>query len=290
MKKPKLFIFIIFVSFILFACMNTASRISGNNSTEAAIDNKILSLAKGLSSIVDKNVIITENSPEIQKRFLAFEFIPANQAATLPYRLYLPDSYTDTGDPLPLLIFLHGSGESGLDNKIQISINTPFDLLILNNEISTELPCIIAAPQCPFSFWSHPIIMSALTELADTLANNLNVEKSRIYVTGLSMGGYGTFDILLHRNELFAAGMPICGGSVYGMQIAEGIINIPIWAFHAADDDDVPVWNSRNIVNAVEDLNGKFMKYTEFETGGHHIWFGIYSDPEILRWLFQQKK
>jgi len=253
--------------------------------------NKIASLAKNLSSIVDEGVSINDDREAIQKHFLAFEYIKPNEKYTLPYRLYLPDSYKDTGDSFPLLIFLHGSGERGRDNQIQISINTPFELLVLDNEISKEFPCIIAAPQCPnYNNWSNPLIMPVLLGLIDTLKNNLNVDTNRIYITGLSMGGYGTFDIIAQRPDLFAAGMPICGGSVFGAEIAGKIKDIPIWVFHAADDDDVPVRHSRDIVMAIENLNGKHLKYTEYETGGHSIWFGIYSDPDNIRWLFDQKK
>ncbi|MDR0447636.1 MAG: prolyl oligopeptidase family serine peptidase [Treponema sp.] len=286
-NKPVFFGFaalIICVSISFFFCVN---------SPIAAVSNETISLADRLSSIVDENVVIKEDSPEIQKRFLAFKYIPPGKSTAIPYRLYLPDSYGERGAKFPLLLFLNGLGERGTDNQIQISVNTPFELLVLNEKISRELPCIIAAPQCPESpnyTWSHPAVMSDLVALVDTLTKNLNVDLNRVYVTGLSMGGNGTFEILAQRPGLFAAGMPIGGGPDSGTQIAVKIKDIPIWVFHAANDRAVPVQKSREIVKAIESLNGKFIKYTEFITGVHGIWFGIYSDVEKLKWLFDQRK
>jgi predicted peptidase len=249
-------------------------------------------MVKNLSSIIDENAVIAKNSP-IQKQFLALKYISEGKELSLPYRLHFPSFYTDVGDSYPLMIFLHGAVARGKTSEEYINNNPLFDMLILNKKISKEFPCIIAAPQCPNgndNAWSKPDIMQILIELVNTLAVNLNVDTNRIYVTGVSMGGFGTFDLLSEKPDLFAAGMPICGGSFYGTQIAEKIKNIPIWAFHAADDYVVPVKHSREIVMAIENVSGKAIRYTEYKTGGHFIWNGIYSDLDNLKWLFAQKK
>jgi predicted peptidase len=119
------------------------------------------------------------------------------------------------------------------------------------------------------------------------LKDHPDIDPNRVYITGLSMGGFGTFDLLMRRPDLFAAGLPLCGGG--DPRYADKIKNIPLWVFHGGLDDVVAPRCSRRIVEALEKIGGK-VKYTEYSTMYHDIWNVTYYNPAVLEWLFAQKK
>lgn len=213
----------------------------------------------------------------------------------LLYRLTRPREAA--GKKLPLLLFLHGAGERGDDNAKQLK-NCVRNLLPVLERNS----CVLVAPQCPVGKqwvevnWSaawhdapeKPSEPLGLTiELLAALQKELPLDGKRVYVTGLSMGGYGTWDILARRPDLFAAAVPLCGGG--DEKQAPAIAKVPQWIFHGDRDTVVPTARSRNMVEALRKAGGS-PKYTEFPGVGHNCWDKAYAEPGLFPWLFAQKK
>jgi len=216
----------------------------------------------------------------------------------LPYRLLKPLKVED-GKKYPLVIFLHGAGERGADNEKQLVHGVP---QFATPENRKKYPCFLIAPQCPegkkwvevdWSADSHtqpkdPGEVGRLTlALIEKSIKDLPVDPKRVYVTGLSMGGYGTWDLVARRPDLFAAAAPVCGGA--DEATAHKIKAIPIWAFHGAKDTAVKPERSRNMIAALKKAGGK-PKYTEYPDVGHNSWDNAYRDPVFFKWLFAQKK
>ncbi len=209
-------------------------------------------------------------------------------SASLPYRLFQPTG-VPTGQKVPLILFLHGMGERGTDNALQT-----YNLGgLLDHTRSGQFASYILAPQITTAQW-FPSNSSQMTEamkltlkaLHDVIGNP-NVDTSRIYVTGLSMGGMGTWDALRREPGTFAAAVPMSGG--YETAAAPQIKDIPVWAFHGDADTLVTVQSTRDMIQALRDAGGD-PKYTEIAGGGHAIWGPIYDDPnnELYPWLFSQ--
>jgi acetyl esterase/lipase len=211
-------------------------------------------------------------------------------SGTLPYRLFVPANYAP-GTRYPLVLFLHGAGERGTDNRAQITGQSGV-LAFLFNENQAKQPCFLAAPQCPTSGnWSDSTRHAQLPALIAALKSEFNIDADRVYITGLSLGGAGTWDMLALNGNLFAAGIPLSGypGSLTVAATAAAACGIPIWNFHAADDTTVSIANSRNLIGGIRNLGGMPI-YTEFATGGHVIWSAAYATPLLYDWLIAQKR
>jgi predicted peptidase len=231
-----------------------------------------------------------EKTPTLEKKVYTD---PAGKK--LPYRLLLPDNY-DKSKKYPLVLFLHGAGERGDDNEKQLVHGVPE---FAKEENRKKYPCILIAPQCPTGlkwgdwtlkepFSKTPTEPNRLAlELVDAIQKEYSVDPKRIYVTGLSMGGFGTWDLISRHPEKFAAAVPICGGG--DPKQAEKIATIPIWVFHGAKDGAVKVERSRDMVEALKKAGGS-PKYTEYPKEGHASWVPAYKDAEMFKWLFEQKK
>lgn len=217
---------------------------------------------------------------------------------TLPYRLLTP-AHAEPGHTYPLVIFLHGAGERGGDNEKQLVHGVPN---FAADENRKKYPCYLIAPQCPEQQkWSdvdwgadrtalppRPSESARLTlELIDALRKEFPIDPRRIYLTGLSMGGYGTWDLLARHPEVFAAGVPVCGGG--DEATAPTIATIPIWAFHGGKDTVVKPERSRRMIEAIKKAGGT-PKYTEYPTVGHDSWVRAYRDPALMEWLFAQRR
>jgi len=206
------------------------------------------------------------------------------------------------GEKLPLLVFLHGAGERGGDNAAQLKHGVKDLVAWCKKE---EQGCHILVPQCPRNGWwsntegnfkdpkgitmkADPAwTLSLVFQVVDGLLAKGGVDGDRIYITGLSMGGYGTFDAVSRRPEFFAAAMPVCGGG--DPKQASSIKNLPMWVFHGGRDNVVPPEMSRVMVEAVKEAGGK-PKYREYPEAGHDSWSATYSDPDVWAWLFAQKR
>ncbi len=219
------------------------------------------------------------------------------QGEKLPYRLLVPEGY-DAQKRYPLILFLHGAGERGDDNEAQLK-----HAEVLRLASDPNHPCFLVAPQCPAGRkwvevpWDfrtphrtpeEPSLPMRLTmELLDALQQEFSIDPDRRYVTGLSMGGFGTLDLVVRRPKDFAAAVPICGGGDDAR--AAEIKHVAVWAFHGSNDPAVPVVRSRSFIEALRQA-GAEPKYTEYAGAGHNVWSRAYREPELAHWLFQQRR
>jgi predicted peptidase len=211
---------------------------------------------------------------------------------TLPYRLLKPVN-PGVKEIFPLIIFLHGSGERGSDNTAQLKHISD---LALDPKYRGKYPCYVLAPQCPkgqlWADYKGPISKEPtmptrlLIALMDEVIKEYPVDPSRIYITGVSMGGFGTWDLLARFPDKFAAAIPVCGGG--DEQTAPKIKHIPLWVFHGAKDNTVSPKQSRTMVKALQDAGG-LPGYTEYPDIEHNSWVQAYQESHLLPWLFKQK-
>ncbi len=214
----------------------------------------------------------------------------------IPYNIFYPKNFGKK--KLPLFIWLHGAGERGDDNVSQLIHIVPY---LCSDMVQTTYPCIVLAPQCPEEGYWAPVkrhewvvinngtitpSMHGFLELLDFILKDSAIDKSRVYVGGLSMGGFGTYDILSRRPDLFAAAVPICGGADLGK--IELFKDIPLWVFHGSEDLVVNPQISRNLIEMLKQ-KGRVVRYTEYKGKGHDIWNEAIKEPELLPWLFSQR-
>lgn len=201
---------------------------------------------------------------------------------TLNYLLYLPEGYNPQ-QRWPLVLFLHGSGERG-DNLDQLK-NHGLPKLIAEGQ---EFPFIVVAPQCPKSdSWNSKAQLAALSALLDEIERSYTIDPDRIYVTGLSMGGYGTWALATAHPQRFAAIAPICGGG--NPTTVRAIRHVPVWVFHGAKDRVVPLEASQVMVDALKAAGGD-VKFTIYPNAGHDSWTETYANPELYTWLLQHSR
>jgi len=226
------------------------------------------------------------------------EVYQSSNGDRLPYRMLSP-SVVEKGRKYPLILFLHGAGERGTDNERQLIHGSKG---ILQYAETHGQNFFYLAPQCPENQrwvevdWSLPAHtmpvqpsapMKLVMELLDRMTDELPVDKDRIYICGLSMGGFGTWDLLMRQPDRFAAAIPICGGGdVAGASL---IRHIPIWAFHGSLDQTVSPERTRQMVEALERAGG-IIRYTQYPEAHHNAWTKTFQNPEVWDWLFAQKK
>jgi predicted peptidase len=225
---------------------------------------------------------------------------------TLPYRILYPENFSYT-KKYPLILVLHGSGERGSDNELQLTHGAK---LFVNDEIRKKFPAIVIFPQCPENdFWSNvnretikddkriyifredgeaTPAMKMLIALIDDLLKRPYIDQKRLYVGGLSMGGMGTFELLSRKPHLFAAAFPICGGGhpntvkVYAKEVS-------LWVFHGAKDDVVPIHHSEVMVDALKKAGGD-VRFTVYPEVQHESWEQAFAEPNLLPWLFSHRR
>jgi predicted peptidase len=196
----------------------------------------------------------------------------------MDYLLYLPKDY-DTQESWPLLLFLHGSGERGDDLELVKKHGPP--KLIADGK---GFPFIVVSPQCPKDRRWEPI---ELVALLDDLSEKYKVDEDRIYITGLSMGGFGTWRLAAYASERIAAIAPICGGGE--KYWVERFADLPVWAFHGAKDTAVPPERSQLMIDELEKYGGN-PKLTIYPEAEHDSWTETYNNPEFYEWLLAQKR
>lgn len=202
---------------------------------------------------------------------------------TLPYLLYLPENYTHENKAWPLMIFLHGAGERG-DSLELIKRHGPPKLV----DEKKDFPFILVSPQCPTeSWWAETYMLEALEGLVTHISKSFKVDADRIYLTGLSMGGFGTWHLATRYPDKFAAIAPICGGGVAYQ--AGALKHIPTWVFHGAKDDVVPLEQSKEMVEALEKAGGT-VKFTVYPEAGHDSWTETYANPALYEWFLSQRR
>jgi predicted peptidase len=241
-------------------------------------------------------VLLAVASARADEDFQAAVFQDGNQS--LPYRLLRPAA-CDPQKSYPLVLFLHGAGERGSDNQAQLKHMVR---MFAAKESREKYACFVLAPQCPANEkWSdvnwfaathqQPEKASPSMALAVKLIAELEkkepIDPRRLYVMGLSMGGYGAWDAVVRYPGMFAAAVPVCGGGDETQ--AAAIAKLPIWVFHGSADGAVPVARSRHMVEAIRKAGGS-PKYTEYPGVGHDSWTSASKEPGLLPWLFAQKR
>ena len=229
-----------------------------------------------------------------------------NKGDTIPYRILFPQNF-DAAKKYAVMLILHGAGERGNNNESQLKYGTQ---LFLNDTIRAKYPAIVIFPQCPAnSFWSNvkvgndasgkltltfieggdpTVAMKGLLGLISQFLDKPYVDKHRVYVGGLSMGGMGTFELLRRKPEWFAAAFSICGGDntlnakIYAKKV-------PIWIFHGAKDSVVPIDHSQVMVEAIKAAGGD-PKFTVYPNDDHNSWDDAFKEPDLIPWLFTHKK
>ena len=219
---------------------------------------------------------------------------------TLPYRLYLPADYTSS-KKYPLILFFHGAGERGEDNELQLKIAIG---QFFKDPASPVYGCIVAAPQCPegeqwvsVPAWtatrysteeipqSRPLSLAC--GLLDELLRTYSVDEDRIYPTGISMGAYATWDLLVRHTDRFAAAIPVCGGADY--RHADRLVDVPIRTFHGLVDSVVPPDGTEQMVNTLLSLGAQKIHCTLYEGGDHGIWETAFSTEGLFAWLLSKR-
>lgn len=244
---------------------------------------------------------------------------------SIPYRFFIPSQKEN--ELYPLIIVLHGAGERGSDNEVQIKYHQ-LATVWTDSINQANHPCFIIAPQCPkdnkwvdvswklpiFDFKSTPISneLTVVYDLIERTIKKYPIDKKRVYITGLSMGGFGTWYMLMQYPKLFAAAIPMSGAGDPKMACEIG--HIPIWNFHGDIDKAVPVEGSRLMIEAIgrcrskaimipvpnsneklenellrQKIMGSNLIYTEYKGRGHVIWKESYENPLVREWLFSKK-
>jgi predicted peptidase len=227
------------------------------------------------------------------------------QGRVLPYRILYPDHY-DRTKKYPLILFLHGAGERGNDNEKQLTHGAK---LFLKEDARANFPAIVVFPQCPAEgFWgsvkvdrtktpytfgfdyseSEPVPLASSIALIKQIMKEEGVDRARVYITGLSMGGMGTFEAVYRYPKLFAAAMPICGGGDVTNYNGK-MRRTQFWVFHGDQDAVVDVKNSREMVDRLEAV-GVRVKYTEYSGVNHNSWDNAFAEPKFLSWMFSSQR
>ncbi len=206
---------------------------------------------------------------------------------SLEYLLYLPDQFDQSADdPYSLVLFLHGAGERGQDLEL-VKKQGLQELL----QFQATYNFILVAPQCPPNTWWVDQ-MEVLDQILDDVQQTYPIDLDRIYLTGLSMGGYGSWHYAVRHPQRFAAVAPICGGGTWWHgypEAVKAIKDVPVWAFHGADDDIVPLSASEVLVDALKEEDGR-VRFTIYPGVDHDSWTQTYSDPDLYRWMFSQTR
>lgn len=202
---------------------------------------------------------------------------------SLNYLLYLPEGYdTDQGKSWPMMVFLHGSGERGNDPE-KIKVHGPPKLI----EAGQHFPFMVLSPQCPDKRdWDAETIYA----LVKNIAGRYRVDENRIYVTGLSMGGWAAWDLAMAYPGYFAAIAPVCGRIDRNYpRRADELKSMPVWAFHGAADDVVPVTDAAKMIRLLQDAGGN-ARITIYPGANHDSWTETYNNPELYEWLLKQSR
>ena len=209
-----------------------------------------------------------------------------NLKRSLEYYLSLPLQYDQIEDDWPLILFLHGAGERGND----LSLVKKHGIPRVVNEME-DFPFVTVSPQCPENDWWLNRLED-LKYLIDTIVEQYRIDESRLYLTGLSMGGFGTWHMAVEYPETFAAIAPICGGGLGILGFPERVIeikHIPGWAFHGEKDNIVPVEESRVLVRELKSAGGN-VQLKIYPEAGHDAWTETYSNPELYEWFMNNRR
>lgn len=258
-------------------------------------------MLRSLCLLVISICLLTPLSGQDPREVFEAKTFRAEDGTTLPYRILLPGDY-DPNETYPLVLFLHGAGERGSDNALQLTHGADLFIDSANRE---AFPAIVVFPQCPTgsywanidpgddAHWQFPLVRTPPTPLKNVigllaeLEADFRIDPHRRYLGGLSMGGFGTFELLARKPDYFAAAFPICGG---GNVVAAPLMQeTDLWVFHGGLDDVVPPVNSRKMVEALSKAEAS-VKYTEYPGANHNSWDSAFAEPDLLPWLFSHHR
>lgn len=223
----------------------------------------------------------TTTLPAAEKGFIYRTMVSGGK--TYAYNVFVPPNYRHDR-AWPLILFLHGSGERGNDGFHQTEVGIA--RAIRKNH--SMIPAIVVMPQCPRNrTWTEPETAKMALSCVEDVTRRYNVDPNRLYLTGLSLGGRGTWYIASRVKNGFAALVPICGGG--NIDDAAKLKDTPIWAFHGAADENVPVGETDRMVEAIERAGGD-VEYTRMPGANHFIWDRVYANPKVWKWLFAQER
>jgi predicted peptidase len=253
-----------------------------------------------LFMLLTATLFAQQHTKDISSPYLAKTHEKEGQS--LNYRMLYPSDF-DESRKYPLVVFLHGMGERGADNNLQLVHGSK-----LFSDSIEQYPAIVIFPQCPETdFWADlsmvsqggscsaptnvdPPLHTALAlvmDLMDELIAQKFVDDDRVYVSGLSMGGFGVWELLWRMPEKIAAAIPICGGGAKGK--ASAMINIPIWAIHGVKDEVVPPYFSEMMTFAVQAAGGS-VRLSLYPDINHNSWDTAFAEPNLLNWLFSKRR
>lgn len=250
------------------------------------------------ATLINANDIITDNGVWKAETFYDGE----KYTHALPYRVFVPDDY-NPNEQYSLVLFLHGAGERGTNNIDHLTLQPKGPNLFASAETQSKYPTIIVAPQCPpneqwvdtpwvngsYNLDTVPVSdeMQMVVDIIDNVKSEYNIDENKMYSTGISMGGYGAWNINLLYPDMFAAMIPICGAS--DPSKASLIKDKGVWAFHGDADTAVPVSGSRDMISALKSINSSTV-YTEYSGVAHNSWDRAYSTPGLVDWLYSHSK
>ena len=221
---------------------------------------------------------VSAQQTQTAHQFKGQQIIPA----AYQYLLFIPDNQAAARNgKFPMIIFLHGAGERGTDIE-KVKVHGPPKLV----ETEKDFPFIVLSPQCPARERWRPHQLAALI---DEVISKHPVDPDRLYLTGLSMGGYGSWDLSQAYPDKFAAVAPVCGGNDINSWMAEKIKHLPIWVFHGALDSVVPVGQSAMIVRALKALEAE-VRFTVYPEAGHDSWTETYDNPALYEWFLKHRR
>ena len=281
--------------------------INGNTNTQGQFIGQIKEIAL-YNSTYGYELSRPTGIDSMDKKTYEYTSTTLNQSMSLPYRIYFPTDYSKSDKEYPMLLFLHGYGEIGTNNTSQLRITTAQEENMIIRWMVERDDAIILVPQChdPAIYnwvglnhkWStgareklpdNPTVaLEAATSLLKEVIEEERVDKSRIYVSGISMGGYGTWEILARNPDLFAAAIPICGGGI--LSSAESLKDVAIWAFHGTADTTVPMTGTKDMIEALEKAGSTKAKATYFPGVGHSCWNNVFAVDGLIDWLYEQHK
>ena len=235
-----------------------------------------------------KSIYLKQNNPLLTLIiFLLINSIILNSAFAqgnikkmqLKSLIHYPKDYdSDSIKKWPLILFLHGMAERG-ENIESIKIHGIPKI----TELNEEFPFVTISPQCPMNYdWREDKMQEKVISLLESFLINNKIDKKRIYISGISMGGYGTWGIIIKRPDLFAAAIPICGGGD-PLKI-QGLKTLPIWVFHGEDDSVIPASESIQMVESINKIGGN-VKFTLYPNVDHDSWTKTYKNKKIYDWL-----
>ncbi len=260
---------------------------------------KTSTIATFIGLLLSQTAIVSAAPPQVNEEYAKCVFVDSATETTLPYRMLSPQN-TKAGDKYPLVVFLHGSGERGTDNEKQLAHGAS---TFSNPATADKYPSFVVFPQCKDRTWTErfsaqsfmpgaptPHISKeeeAVVALIYSLAEEYPIDKDRIYLVGISMGGIATYDLACRYPDLFAAAVPICGA--VNPERLNDAKNVSFMIFHGEEDDEIPSICGRKAYKSLS-AAGANVEYIEFAGMGHDCWSSAFNYPNLLPWLYSQSK